>query len=67
MTRRDYFLIAEAVKSSRVSSGTLTPAEVRRWNKAVDRVSFRLSEALAQGNPRFERVPFLVNCGVEHI
>ncbi len=60
MTRKDYVLIAEALKKARP-----TPSD---YNSA--HVQFRadvtlIADALANDNPRFDRERFLKACGVQ--
>lgn len=62
MTRKDYILIAQAIKDAK-------PASVKDdygngLDVGVERAAFRLADALAVDNPRFDRERFLVACGV---
>ncbi len=67
MTRKDYELIAKALKSrmdnalglSAAYRKTISPAEV------VGMVACELADELGQDNPRFDRSRFLMACGVE--
>jgi hypothetical protein len=61
MTRKDYILLAAAVRRVRDGYGT-------NWNpnlfRAVDDIAISLGAALLRDNPRFDRVRFLTACGV---
>jgi hypothetical protein len=58
MTRKDYILIAEVIRASKLS-----------WagnnNYLVDDISRALADTLEQDNPRFNRARFLTACGVK--
>ena len=57
MTKKDYELIAETIRASKLN-----------WagnnNGLVDDISRALSDTLAKENPRFNREIFLKACGV---
>lgn len=57
MTRKDYILIAETIRVSKLE-----------WagnnNNLVDDISRALADALVKENPRFNRARFLTACGV---
>lgn len=58
MTRKDYQLIADALKSARDESTT-------EWLRAgVERAASRVAQALRATNPRFDVTRFLVACGI---
>jgi hypothetical protein len=68
MTRKDYILIADAIRATQErirerlanEDGFPTmPAELR----GVRRTAAHLADALAQDNPRFDAAIFLRNCG----
>ena len=63
MTRKDYELIAKAIKAAKPSDSTMADyAEMTRklgWRNTVHSVA----EALAGDNPRFDRERFLKACG----
>jgi hypothetical protein len=59
MTRKDYELIAAAVKVSYDGYAHL-PAQVQ----AIHSVAISLSVALRSDNPRFDSDRFLVACGI---
>jgi hypothetical protein len=61
MTKKDYKLIAAALKGAHVSLRVHFPvAAFLGWRVAADRVA----DALAQDNPRFDRARFLKAAGV---
>ncbi len=55
MTRKDYVLIAEALRESRPQMGG-----IEGWNCAA----IGVADALARDNPRFDRERFLKAAGV---
>lgn len=57
MSRKDFVLIAEAIRFARKDAGG--------DYKAVDIVAQRLGWALTDSNPQFDRERFLKACGVE--
>lgn len=58
MTRKDYELIARAIRrSADADRSTLRLA-------AIETVAVLLAVDLAEGNPRFDRARFLAACGV---
>lgn len=61
MTRKDYILIAEALK-------TVRDGYSPHWNanlfRACDDHAHDLADRLGRDNPRFERDRFLKACGV---
>jgi hypothetical protein len=56
VTRRDYVLIAAALRLARPTH--TEPGD--GWRSAVD----AMADALVAANPRFDRELFLANCGV---
>lgn len=63
MTRKDYELIAAALRSSRATN--YTGSENRAlYNNGVDNAAHNIARALQRDNPRFDRERFLVACGV---
>jgi len=56
MTRKDYILIAKAMKESRET-------EKKRNEPVVDSAAHTLASYLACDNPRFDRQRFLRACG----
>jgi hypothetical protein len=65
MTRKDFVLIAAALKDSRPVS-PMWPASAREAaNEVIDRASVRFCNELAATNPRFDRERFLKACGVQ--
>jgi hypothetical protein len=60
MTRKDYELIAEVLKD-RVDAYKNHNGELA----GVESAAYRLSNAFAQDNPRFNRGWFLKACGME--
>lgn len=62
MTRKDYILIAEALKSARPADDSNNFTAARAHHN--DRVSRLMAERLARDNPRFDRERFLKAAGV---
>ena len=67
MTRKDYVLIAEALKDSKPttwdgSTEQFDNGAYTAWLSSVRMLCYRLS----QNNPRFDRERFLAACGVDH-
>lgn len=60
MTRKDYVLIAEAVKET-----TFLADGSQDYKMALAEVAMELANALSRDNPRFDRGRFLRACGVE--
>jgi hypothetical protein len=58
MTRKDYVLIAEVIRASKI-------AWAGNNNNLVDDISRALADALVKENPRFNRARFLTACGVK--
>jgi hypothetical protein len=73
MTRKDFELIAAAVKDARPLSKYRMddPVAVRlsilNANTALDNVADFLADRLSQTNPRFDRARFLTACGVTQV
>jgi hypothetical protein len=63
MTRKDYILIAAALKSARVPS-TLGNENKAIYNNGVDNAVAFVAMALAKDNPRFDGQKFRAACGV---
>lgn len=67
MTRKDYILLAAALRRARVAVASAYPVACTDEERARDAhraavlcaVEFELAEALASDNPRFERAKFL--------
>jgi hypothetical protein len=62
MTRKDYILIADALKAAR-SSYTLPNVAI--YHNGIANAAQRLADALARDNPRFDRERFLKAAGVQ--
>lgn len=58
MTRRDFQLIADALRRSRPMSAEYEPVSNVQWQETV-RV---MSDHLAATNPRFDRARFVAAC-----
>ena len=56
MSRKDYILIAAALKAAR-SSYTLPNVAI--YHNGIDNAAHRLADALGRDNPRFDRERFL--------
>jgi len=59
MTRKDYVLIASLISEVRYEGALSTTTT---WQKALDRVSASICEALETENPRFDATKFLSAC-----
>ena len=57
MTRKDYLLLADALKQSALGRAVMGDG----WLCAVEAIA----DALKKSNPRFDRALFLKNCGVQ--
>lgn len=64
MTKKDYELIARALKAARVSN-TLDDPNKALYNNGIDNAVALMARVLAQDNPRFNRERFLIACGVQ--
>lgn len=64
MTRKDYLLLAAALRSARVSNSLSNPNKAL-YNNGVDNAVTYIADALGKDNVRFERFRFLVACGME--
>ena len=58
MTRKDYILIAAALKEA-LEAGAFTPQEMHR------NITSGIADSLALDNPRFDREQFLKAAGVQ--
>lgn len=70
MTKKDYELIAKALKGARVYDGqvSMTPEQVgtaKTHNRAIETAARHIGNELAKQNERFDFVRFLKACGVE--
>jgi hypothetical protein len=65
MSRKDYILIADALKAAR-SSYTLPNVAIYHngIDNGIDNAAHRLADALGRDNPRFDRERFLKAAGV---
>lgn len=66
MTRKDYVLIAAALREARIAVREKEPEESHR--DLLDGIAYAadyLADALGQGNPRFDRERFLAAAGVQ--
>lgn len=62
MNRKDYELIAEAIKEEVLRWGGLTTvAEVQM----ASAIASRIADALKRDNPRFDKARFMRACGFE--
>lgn len=60
MTKKDYLLIAEALKTARTDYPTQRPDAVQQSEDDA----YAIAYALAKENPRFDRARFLEACGI---
>lgn len=58
MTRKDYILIASALREARLSDDEATQETDEQWTRVVNRVA----RALANDNPSFDRARFVAAC-----
>ena len=61
MTRKDYVLIAEVIKTQIELSLKFDEDDSRY---GAENIAYDLASKLSQDNPRFDRDRFLVACGV---
>lgn len=66
MTRKDYILIAAALREAVWEAETGRPGYVplQETRAVMAIVNGRMADALANDNPRFDRARFLAACGV---
>lgn len=62
LSRKDYKVIAEIIKTSRREEGTTTMLSTE-W-VGPRNIATRLADYFAQDNPRFDRDQFLAACGL---
>lgn len=71
MTRKDYILIAEAIREPRERAQReweLTEGESWKLEaNVIDNIALRIASRLKADNPRFNSERFLETCGVEVI
>ena len=60
MTRKDYVLIANALRAAMISTPSNNGAHA--WNNGIWMASIELADALQSDNPRFNRERFLNAC-----
>lgn len=71
MTKKDFEAIAQAIKDAREASGpvpvanTVPANEYFRNARIFDSLSRSVADVLALQNPRFKRLTFLKDCGVD--
>jgi hypothetical protein len=63
MTRKDFELIAKAIKSAVDYEQTFEDSNT--GTRSIAGVAFNLADALADTNDRFDRAKFLKACGVQ--
>ena len=63
MTRKDYVLIADAIKTQIELS---TKYEEEESRAGAQNIAYDLAWKLSEDNPRFDRDRFLVACGVNN-
>jgi hypothetical protein len=61
MTRKDYVLIADAIRTQIEISAKFEEEESRA---AARNIAYDLAWKLSEDNPRFDRARFLTACGV---
>lgn len=62
MTRKDYVLIAQAIKET-IPSRIVTEIDAA-FNRGAGWTAHNIADALEKDNPRFDRERFLAACGV---
>lgn len=65
MTKKDYELIAKAIRDTqaRINAGSIAKNSLLDQLRGVRRTAAHLSDALAVENPRFDAGRFLAACG----
>lgn len=64
MTRKDYILIAAAIRETLLTDPKTGIVPPDREAAATHRAALRVADALAADNPRFDRAQFLKACGL---
>ena len=65
MTRKDYVLIADAIREALATDVEFNIALPEREASGIHRAALRLSDRLEQDNPRFDREMFLRACSLK--
>ena len=65
MTRKDYILIASAIRDALATDVEFDIAMPEREASGIHRAALRLSDRLEQDNPRFDREMFLKACSLK--
>ena len=65
MTRKDYILIADAIREALATDVEFDIALPEREASGIHRVALRLSDRLGDDNPRFDRAVFLKACSLK--
>jgi hypothetical protein len=68
MTRKDYEIIAAAIRATRERIDATTCSETEKWDRqlqqrGVRRAAAHIADALHEDNPRFDTARFLTACG----
>lgn len=65
MSKKDYELIAAAIRVSRTAPmGDMNASYSRAWDDGIRGAAATLADALSRENPKFDRSRFLLACGV---
>jgi len=64
MTRKDYILIADAIRDALAADIEFDIAMPEREASGIHRAALRLSDRLEQDNPLFDREMFLKACSL---
>lgn len=64
MTRKDFELIANAIRNEREQWKGNHPDDLRTMTETLDNLAQSLGRKLMDANPRFDRERFLQACGV---
>ena len=65
MTRKDFELIADAIRDSIINYRTVDRSHLDEPAAMYYAVVAELSGALARNNPRFDRARFIAACGIK--
>jgi hypothetical protein len=64
MTRKDYELIAAAIRAT-VAHVAVDPGYCEGWQAAASSAAHRVADSMANDDPRFDRARFLKACGLD--
>jgi hypothetical protein len=64
MTRKDYILIADAIRETLATDPEFGIDWPERERTAIGLLAHQIAHRLRQDNPRFDRVRFMAACGL---